>query len=167
VLELSAVPRVYLDLDVLSYMVGFPRDEVWKIPVARGISALARDGKIVIVMSIAAIEASFSRARLPEKRRRHYLHLLVDYLEGVPHEVMEPEPEKIGELADLYFEVAGVGKYENAIHIAVAVLSQADHFLTWDEEHILKEIVKTKIRSLNEKRGLKTPIFLKPEEFKP
>ena len=80
---------------------------------------------------------------------------------------MEPKSERIEELADLYFEVAGVGKYENAIHIAVAVLLQVDYFLTWDEEHILKESVKKGIQNLNKERGLKTPIFLKPEEFKP
>jgi len=162
-----AVPRVYLDLDVLSYMAGLPRNEVWKIPMARRIPSLARDHKVVIVVSKAAIEASFSRARLPQERTRRYLRLLLGNLEGVPHEVIEPEPERIGELADLYFDAAGVGKYENAMHIAVAVLSEVDYFLTWDEEHILKESVKTRIGELNEKRGFKTPKFLKPEEFKP
>lgn len=49
-----AVPRVYLDLDVLSYMVGLPRNEVWKIPVARRISSLARNRKVVIVVSKAS-----------------------------------------------------------------------------------------------------------------
>jgi len=165
--ELSGVPKVYLDLDVLSYLGGIPRDEVWKTPVARRLMSLARDGKIVIVMSMAAIEASFSRARLPEGRRRRYLHFLTRYLEGVPHEVVEPKPERVEKLADLYFEKAGVGKYENAIHIAVSVLLQADYFLTWDEQHILKESVQIKIQNLNEERGLRTPLFLKPEEFKP
>ena len=164
---MSGVPKVYLDLDVLSYLGGIPKDEAWKTPVARRLVSLARDGKIVIVMSMAAIEASFSRAHLPEEGRRRYLLLLTRYLEGVPHETVEPEPEKVEELADLYFEEAGVGKYENAIHIAVAALLQADYFLTWDEEHILKEGVQIKIQNLNEERGLKTPIFLKPEEFKP
>ena len=165
--ELSEVPKVYLDLDVLSYLGGIPKDEVWKTPVARRLMSLARDGRIVVVMSMAAIEASFSRARLPEERRRRYLRLITSHLEGVPREVVEPKPERVEELADLYFEEAGVGKYENAIHIAVAVLLQADYFLTWDEEHILKESVQRKIRNLNEERGLRTPIFLKPEEFKP
>lgn len=135
--------------------------------MARRISNFARNGSIVVVMSTAAIEASFSRARLPVDRRRRYLRLLLDYLEGVPREVLEPKPEKVEELADLYFDVAGVDKYENAIHIAVAVLLKVDYFLTWDEEHILKRSVETKIRELNDKRGFKTPRFLKPEEFKP
>lgn len=80
---------------------------------------------------------------------------------------MEPKFEGIEELADLYFEVAGVGRYENAIHIAVAVLLQVDYFLTWDEEHILKESVMKGIQNLSEERGFKTPVFLKPEEFEP
>lgn len=75
--------------------------------------------------------------------------------------------KKLGKLADLYFGEAGVGKYENAIHIAVAVLLQVDYFLTWDEEHILKRSVKHKIKDLNERHELKTPSFLKPEQFKP
>ena len=161
------VPKVYLDLDVLSYLVGIPKDEVWKTLIARRLVSLARDGRIVIMVSMAAIEASFSRAHLPEERRRRYLGLLTNYLQGVPHNVAEPKPKRVEELADLYFEEAGVGKYENAIHIAVAVLLQADYFLTWDEEHILKEGVQTKIQNLNGERGLKTPIFLKPEEFQP
>lgn len=164
---MSEVPKVYLDLDVLSYLGGIPKDEVWKTPVARHLVSLARDGKIMVIMSMAAIEASFSRARLPEERQRHYLQLLTSYLEAMPHEVVEPKPERVEELADLYFKEAGVGKYENAIHIAVAILLRADYFLTWDEEHILKESVKMKIQNLTEERGLKTPIFLKPEEFKP
>jgi len=164
---LSEVPKVYLDLDVLSYLGGIPKDEVWKTPVARRLVNLAKDGKIMIGVSMVAIEASFSRARMPEERWRRYLRLLTRYLEGVPHEVAEPKPERVEELADLYFEEAGVGKYENAIHIAVAVLLQADYFLTWDEEHILKESVQIKIQNLNTERSLKTPIFLKPEEFKP
>ncbi|KPV65463.1 MAG: hypothetical protein AOA65_0067 [Candidatus Bathyarchaeota archaeon BA1] len=65
---------------------------------------MAGDGKIVVVMSMAAVEISFSRARLPEERRRRYLRLLTSYMEGVPHQVVEPKPEKIEELADLYFE---------------------------------------------------------------
>lgn len=165
--ELSPVPRVYLDLDVLSYLAGIPRDELWKTPVARRVVDLAKDGKVVIVMSIAAIEASFSRARLPEKRRKRYLGLLTSYLKSVPYEVLEPEPEKIEELADLYFEEGGVGKYENAMHIAVAVLLEVNYFLTWDEEHILRESIRRKIQNLNKEQGLKTPSFLKPEEFKP
>jgi len=64
--------------------------------------------------------------------------ILTRYLEGVPHNIVEPKPEKVEELADLYFEEAGMGKYENAIHIAVAVLLQADYFLTWDEEQRFK-----------------------------
>jgi len=74
-------------------------------------------------------------------------------MEGVPHQVVEPKPEKIEELADLYFEVAGVGKYENAIHIAVAVLLQVDYLLTWDDEHILKESVTKRIQNLNGERA--------------
>lgn len=166
-LRLSEVPKVYLDLDVLSYLAGIPKDEVWKTPIARRVVNLAGDGKIVVVMSMAAVEISFSRARLPEERRRRYLRLLTSYMEGVPHQVVEPKPEKIEELADLYFEVAGVGKYENAIHIAVAVLLHVDYFLTWNEEHILKESVMKRIQNLNEERGSNTPVFLRPEEFKP
>lgn len=64
----------------------------------------------------------------------------------MPNEVVEPKPEKIEELAASIFEMAGVGKYENAIHIAVAVLLKVDCFLTWDEEHILKEGVKEKFK---------------------
>jgi len=163
----SEVPRVYLDLDVLSYLVGIPKNEVWKITIARRILDLARDGKIVITMSMAAVEASFSRARLSEPRRRQYLRLLASCLEDVPYERLEPKPEDIEKLADLYFEVAGVSKYENAIHIAVAVRLKVDYFLTWDEEHILKERARKEIQNINEERGLKTPNFLKPEEFKP
>jgi len=165
--ELSEVPRVYLDLDVLSYLAGIPKDEVWKTSAARRVVEMARDGKIVIAVSMAAVEASFSRARLLEERRRRYLRLLASCLEDAPHEVVEPKPENIEKLADLYFEVADVGKYENAVHLAVAVILKADYFLTWDEEHILKESLKKKIQNINKKRGLKTPNFLKPEEFKP
>lgn len=49
--ELSEVPKVYLDLDVLSYLGGIPKDEVWKTSVARCLMSLARDGRIVVVMS--------------------------------------------------------------------------------------------------------------------
>lgn len=103
--ELSEVPRVYLDLDVLSYLAEIPKNEVWKTLVTRRIVDLARDGKIVVAVSMAAVEASFSRARLSEERRRHYLRLLARCLESVPHEVKEPKPENIEKLADLYFEV--------------------------------------------------------------
>ena len=54
-LKLSEVPKVYLDLDVLSYLAGIPKDEVWKTPIARRVVNLAGDGKIVVVMSMAAV----------------------------------------------------------------------------------------------------------------
>lgn len=51
--------KVYLSkeqsLDVLSYLGGIPKDEVWKTPIARRVVNLAGDGKIVVVMSMAAV----------------------------------------------------------------------------------------------------------------
>ncbi|MDI6905110.1 MAG: hypothetical protein QMD13_06455 [Candidatus Bathyarchaeia archaeon] len=82
---MSEVLKVYLDLDVLSYMAGIPKDELWKVPVARRVVDLAKNGEIVIVMSMAAVETSFSRARLPKERRRRYLCLLTECLESVPY----------------------------------------------------------------------------------
>lgn len=96
---MSKVPKVYLDLDVLSYLAEIPKDELWKILATKRVVDLARVGKITIVVSMATVEASFSRARLPEERRRYYLCLLTRCLEGVPHQVSEPQPEKIGEVS--------------------------------------------------------------------
>ena len=52
------IPKVYVDLDVLSYMAELPTNEFEKIPMAKRVLKLADQMKIELVISMATIKTS-------------------------------------------------------------------------------------------------------------
>jgi len=160
------IPRVYVDLDVLSYMAELPTNEFEKIPMAKGILKLADQMKIELVISMAAIktslDASLGMGRLSRER---YVYLLREFravTEKVRHITLEINLVKAEELVDKYKSV-GVAKAENRMHLACATLCEVDYFLTWDEEHILAR--KGEIKEFNRREGLKIFEIRRPQDL--
>jgi len=160
------LPKVYLDVDALSYASGLPRDEVWKTDVIRNVLELARQDKIQIVVSMAAVEVSITESGAPREMTELYLTAFRRFLGTIPYGSIEVDVERAIGLARIYFEGKVIMKYENAVHIAMACLAEANYFLTWNEEHLLKKKVMVKLSTLNRKLGIKTPRIIRPEDFK-
>ena len=70
---MASVLKVYLDVDALSYAAGLPRDEEWKTSVMRRVINLAKEGRVQIVLSVAAIEVSVTESGILAERAEPYL----------------------------------------------------------------------------------------------
>jgi len=163
---MASLLRVYLDVDALSYASGLPKDEVWKTDVIRRVLEPARQGKIQIVVSIAAVEVSITESGAPREMTEFYLIAFRRFLGTIPYRTVEVDVERAIGLARTYLRDKVIMKYENAVHIAMACLAEADYFLTWNEEHLLKKKAMVKLSILNRKLGIKTPKIIRPEDLK-
>lgn len=161
------IPRVYVDLDVLSYMAELPTNEFEKIPIAKRIAKLANQMKIELVISMAAVkaslDASLSMGRLSGEKHEYLQGQFKAVVEKVRHLSLEIDLMKAEELARKYRGI-GVAKAENRVHLACATLCEVDYFLTWDEEHILRR--KDEIKEFNRREGLKIFEIIKPQDLK-
>ena len=54
---------------------------------------------------------------------------------------------------------------EDALHITIATLNGIDYLLTWNFAHINNAQIKTKIISIIESEGYRSPIICSPEEL--
>jgi len=160
------IPRVYVDLDVLSYMAELPANEFEKVPMARRILELADQRKIELVISMAAVKASLNFSlRMGRLTRERYGYLLREFravIKRVRHLTLEIDLVKAEELADEYRGI-GIAKAENRAHLACATLCEVDYFLTWDEEHILGR--RDEIKELNRREGLKVFEIMRPQDL--
>jgi len=163
---MASVLKVYLDVDAFSYAAGLPKDEEWKTSVMRRVINLAKEGRVQIVLSVAAIEVSVTESGIPAGRAEPYLAAFRKYLETISYRTVEVDVERAISLARTYFAKRVITKYENAIHIAMACLAEADYFLTWNEGHLLKGKVVEKLSKLNQRLGIKTPRIVRPEDFR-
>lgn len=160
------VPKVYFDVDALSYAAALPKDETWKTDIIRKVVKLAEKGKVRIIVSVAALETSIAESGIPPEKAADYIGRFRNYLSTIPHRTAEVDIGEVMKLARAYVFEGAVKKYENALHAAMACLAGADYFLSWDEEHLLKRKVMEKVTKVNERFGLKTPKMMKPEKFK-
>ena len=51
------------------------------------------------------------------------------------------------------------------IHIAYAVVYKMDYLLTWNCKHIANAHIQSRLKTINEELGLKTPVICTPEEL--
>lgn len=159
------IPKIYLDLDVLSYAAGLPEED-GKFEVAKKVVGLARKEAIKLVISWTAIRTSLRLSEIPREAQQFYEEVFRKSLEYIPHETFEPKPNDVEKLAHEYYQEA-IRKFENAFHVAVASLAGADYLLSWDEEHLVKRNVTRKVSKINLRRGLKELKIMKPENFIP
>ena len=53
----------------------------------------------------------------------------------------------------------------DAIHLAIASTHNIDYLVSWNCKHIANAIVINKLRKINEKLGIYTPVICTPEEL--
>lgn len=67
--------------------------------------------------------------------------------------------EEVFKLAAKYVEkqIIPVKKYEDALHMAVAVLNGMDYLVSWNCKHLVNPVIERRIRKLNDSLDLATP----------
>jgi hypothetical protein len=75
--------------------------------------------------------------------------------------------EEVYDLAKKYLEEIQIPRKAqlDAFHISAAVINGMDYILSWNFHHIANVFVKEKIRRINERLGVDTPIICTPEEL--
>lgn len=75
--------------------------------------------------------------------------------------------EEVRELASSYVEQQIIPQkaFEDAVHLAVAVLTGIDYLVSWNCKHIVNPVIKGKIKDFNDSLGLKTPYICTPLEL--
>lgn len=88
----------------------------------------------------------------------------LEVLKDVP--LLEPS-EDVAELAQTLVEQIPFPEREtdDAIHIAMAVVSGMDYLLTWNCTHIANAARRSAIESVCQSRGYEVPIICTPEEL--
>lgn len=146
--------RVYLDTSVLSAYC----DERAPERMAETREFWAR---------LAEAEASISDLvldeveRTPDESRRSVmLALLADTAQI-------PITQEMRELANLYIQhgLFGPVMYNDALHVAVAVLSRQDILLSWNFKHLVNRRKRAQVNEVNITLGLPTVEILSPSEL--
>lgn len=75
--------------------------------------------------------------------------------------------DEVYEMGALYHKEIKIPRraYIDLFHISVAVVHGMDFILSWNFHHITNVFVKEKIRIINDKIGVVTPIICTPEEL--
>jgi len=116
---------------------------------------------------LAEVEASISDLvldeveRTPDESRRSLmLALLADMAQITVTQEMH-------ELADRYVQegLFGPAMYNDALHVAVAVLSRQDILLSWNFKHLVNRRKRAQVNEMNVLLGLPTIEILAPSEL--
>ncbi|HKZ59837.1 MAG TPA: hypothetical protein VJ547_08340 [Candidatus Thermoplasmatota archaeon] len=147
------VRSAYLDTNV--YIAAYQRGPL-RAPTGTFIGLLR--ARALAVAGSAALRNEFGAAPV-ERRSRGSVAL---YLELVNLEL--PRTREAAALKALYTKVCGL-KGPDAEHLAFAVLSGVDAFVSWNRKDILRPSTVGHLARANDLRGLRTPLILDPAEF--
>jgi predicted nucleic acid-binding protein len=146
--------RVYLDTSVLSAYC----DERTPERFAETRDFWARLTEVEASTSDLVLEEI--ERTLDESRRSLMLALLADTARIIVTQDMH-------ELAERYVEegLFGPGMYNDALHVAVAVLSRQDILLSWNFKHLVNRRKRAQVNEVNISLGLPTIEILSPPEL--
>jgi len=146
--------RVYLDTSVFSAYCDDRTPE--RMAETRGFWA-----------KLAEVEASTSDVVLDEIQRtpdesRHSLMLAL-----LADTARITVSQEMHELADRYVQhgLFGPGMFNDALHVAVAVLSRQDILLSWNFKHLVNRRKRAQVNEVNILLGLPTVEILSPSEL--
>ncbi len=152
-------PSVYIETSVVSYFVGKPN----KDPIIAGHqsathrfwSLLSRDLS-PFVSALVLKESGRGNAVLAQKR--------LAVLESFAVLPTTPEAEA---LAQSILDLRGVPKEfpEDALHIAIATVSNMEFIATWNFSHMNNPFTKLTIRRAIEREGFRCPEIVSPDAF--
>jgi hypothetical protein len=108
---------VYFDVDALSYAAGLPKDETWKTKIVRRVVKLAKEDRIQIIFSVAALEVSIMESGIKPERAKYYIKRFRKYLTTIPYRTIEVDIDEAIRLARAYILEGAIKKYENAVHM--------------------------------------------------
>ena len=144
--------RVYVDTSVF----GGVHDEEFARPSRRFFERL-KAGQFTMLVSASAV-AELRRA--PERVRAVYQDIGREHLEFVPFD------DEVKGLSDAYIAagVVGVGRREDANHVAAASVAGADIMLSWNFEHIVRYDRVQKFNGVNVLKGYRPLAIVSPLE---
>ena len=157
--ELASRPVVYLETTVVSYLVAKPSRDV----VIAGHQQSTqewwehrRQHFRVVASQLVLQEAGGGDIQVAQRR--------LDILEGI--ELLEITPDATA-LARTLVENAAIPKtsFEDALHVAVAVVSGCTYLVTWNYRHLAGASARARIEALCRSAGYDPAIICTPEEL--
>jgi hypothetical protein len=144
--------RVYVDTSVF----GGTQDERFGAESLRFFDRV-RQGQYVVLLSSETVEEI---VRAPEAVKAVWRALTPDQMEEVPLTA------EVRELADNYIRagILGESSQSDAVHVAAATVSAADHILSWNFRHIVNFNRIRGFNSINVSLGYRTMTILSPLE---
>ncbi|MCL2486955.1 MAG: PIN domain-containing protein [Oscillospiraceae bacterium] len=146
--------KLYLDTSVISYLD--QQDAPEKMNDTHELWKDIKIGKYDVVVSDVTL---YEIAKSPEPKHTLFLSMLneIQY-----HNVDQTDEAK--RLCNLYFEVGGLPpKSKNdAMHIAIATVSECNVILSWNFKHIVNIRAMTAVDAVNLKEGYRQLRILSP-----
>ena len=152
-------PTVYIETSVISYLTSRPsRDLI--VAAHQQITAewWERDSHKFECLVCQAVLDEISQGDPAAAKRRQ---------EAIKEFTLLEFTSEVGRLADNYFEALQLPKSAkpDALHLAMATWHSVDYLVTWNCRHIANGRVERLIRSINDNRGIQTPVICTPEEL--
>ena len=152
-------PRAYLEISVVSYLVGRPSRHVVVLghqETTRAWWNLSLALYEVYVSELVHQEAGRGDPGAASERLKA--------IEAFPVLAISEEARRLG---DLYVREIPlpVKASADALHLAVATLNRMDYVVTWNCEHIARGRVKRRLEEINRAQGLHVPVVCTPEEL--
>lgn len=154
-----AMPRVYLETTVLSYLVAAPSRD----PAVRAHQVVteqwwthARERFEVVISIVTLNEASAGDPQMARARR--------DLVAGLPAIPVTEEAEQLAS----YLVNSGVLPSKalgDALHLAAATANGIEYLVIWNLKHLAGAIVRRRLENTLRSRGYDPPTICPPEEL--
>ncbi len=146
--------RVYMDTSVFSARM----DERAPERRAQTEEFFARLGTFDASTSTLT-EVELARTRETERREA-----LLGLLDGL---TVYPVGDEATELARVYLDrgVFGPASFDDAVHVAMAVLTGQDVLVSWNFKHLVNRRNRAKVNEVNVSKGLRTMEIVAPPEL--
>ena len=146
--------KLYLDTTIPSYV--FALDSPERMEITRRFMKLRFLPAYEFVISEVVLD-ELSAAREPKKV------LLIDQVAGLPVLLMSSEANHLAE-AYIRHKILPIGSINDARHVALATLNQADALVSWNFGHLVNIRRSKGINELNEQFNLPHIEIVTPEE---
>lgn len=150
--------KIYLDTSVINFAISEREFEKTEKEETNKLLLKIKKGEIIGIISSLVLE-EISAASEPKRS------VLKSVIKGINLDVVELDDE-IEELADKYIKngIIPAAHKEDALHIAAAVISNAEVIVSWNFEHMVKLKTKRGVKGINEMFGYGMIEILTPQE---
>ena len=152
-------PKVYIETSVISYLTSRPSENLIvaaRQQITRNWWESRRGGYELFVSELVVNEAADGDAAAAAAR-----------LEAIDDLALIDVGEEAEALSEVFMarDLVPRTAVEDAIHLAVAVVSGMDYLLTWNFSHIANAQLRRRIGAMSIDQGYESPVICTPEEL--